>query len=94
VRGGEMRAKRPSREIDEKKAEAFIKGASAETKQHISISKDKYTDRYTRATWYVEKPKIKAMKQLALDTNRDTSDLVREAIEDLIKKYSSRAKGK
>ncbi len=45
-----------------------------------------------KATYYIKKPElIKRLKQLGLDQDRDLSNLVTEAIEDLLKKYASEA---
>ncbi len=48
-------------------------------------------ERPVKATYYIKKPElIKRLKQIGLDQDRDLSDLVTEAIEDMIKKYTSK----
>jgi hypothetical protein len=43
-----------------------------------------------KATYYVSPEIIKALKHLGADEERDLSDLVSEAITDLVKKYRER----
>ncbi len=44
-----------------------------------------------KVTYYIKKPElIKQLKQIGLDNERDLSDLVSEAIEDLVIKYTSK----
>ncbi len=44
-----------------------------------------------KVTYYIKNPElIKKLKQIGLDTERDLSDLVTEAIEDLVKKHNSK----
>jgi len=40
-----------------------------------------------KATYYIDRKLIKSLKRLGIDTERDLSSLVNEAIGDLIKKY-------
>jgi hypothetical protein len=44
-----------------------------------------------KVTYYINKPElIKQLKQVGLNTDRDLSDLVSEAIEDLVTKYAGK----
>lgn len=45
-----------------------------------------------KATYYLEPSLIKSLKLIGIEKDRDLSNLVSEAIEDLIKKYSKTVK--
>jgi len=60
--------------------------ANIPVKQDIGKAVKQYTIK--KATYYIKKPAlIKELKLLSVERERDLSDLVTEAIEDLIKKY-------
>lgn len=70
------------------------KSTSKTAKQHTGITSRQKTIRpvlqhtIKKATYYIKKPAlIKELKLLSVEKERDLSDLVTEAIEDLIKKY-------
>ena len=59
---------------------------SKPVKQDIGKAVKQYAIK--KATYYIKKPTlIKELKLLSVESERDLSDLVTEAIEDLIKKY-------
>ena len=65
----------------------LIKKTTSKTvRQKASIPVIQYAIK--KATYYIKKPNlIKELKLLSVEKERDLSDLVTEAIEDLIKKY-------
>lgn len=62
------------------------KTTSKTVRQKASIPVEQHTIK--KATYYIKKPNlIKELKLLSVERERDLSDLVTEAIGDLIKKY-------
>lgn len=85
-----MKTKKP------KNLDDFIGSGKAD--QHTSKTAKRVNSNTTsqqikpkKATYYINKPElIKKLKQVGLDTERDLSDLVSEAIEDLVNKYTNK----
>jgi len=61
---------------------------SKTAKQHTGITARKKTIKPAKVTYYIKEPSlIKELKLLSVEKERDLSDLVTEAIRDLIRKY-------
>lgn len=66
-------------------------GITVQQQTDKTIKRQAGTDQATakiKATYYMSPELVKKLKLVGVEKNRDLSDLVAEAVEDLVKKYS------